>query len=455
MYRSIWIPFLFFACSEYEFAGKTESTTGDPTAPQIEVNPTFVDFGLRKIEEGPTEDRIVQVENVGTATLLVRDVTPMDLEAPFHITVLSGVSLEPDEVAEFAVSWTPNEIGSVASQAHVSSDDPDNPIVAVELIGDVPEPEDNEDTGEPPSDPEVPDDVTPDIVVTPPNHDFGLLTVGDTAELRVEIRNAGDAMLIIDSIGFVPTSSDLEFEPDHAVNGAFPWHLSPGASISVWVDYLPSDDEPDHSEVIVQSNDPDSPEASAHQLGNARAFEGFSTGWYIYDDGIPYETFSSGSHVVDHHGDHDLYWYEPSGAHGMVDSSDVAGDFAILRDYVIDRAGGPSVVSGPLSFSSGSDLATFTYATFTHILCDFYLDPSEDPASYEVSAGSVDDGIEVIVNGEILGHMVLGAAPTSWSLADVARPGEVNTLVVILVDDSRVDRYLSDLAFYKDGVMVE
>ncbi len=60
-----------------------------------------------------------------------------------------------------------------------------------------------------------------------------------------------------------------------------------------------------------------------------------------------------------------------------------------------------------------------------------------------------------MVNAEILGHMGLGESPTSWSLASVGRPGEVNTLVVILVDDSRVDRYLRDLAFYKDGVMVE
>jgi hypothetical protein len=158
---------------------------------------------------------------------------------------------------------------------------------------------------------------------------------------------------------------------------------------------------------------------------------------------------------VDHHGDHDLYWYEVSGAHGLVDSSDPVGDFAILRDYVIARAGGPSVVSGPLSFTSGSTLSTFEYATYTYILCDFWIEPTEDPAQFEVSAGSVDDGIQVIVNGEIIGHMGLGAPTTSWSLASVGRPGEVNTLVVILVDDSAVLRYLIDLAFYKDGVMVE
>ena len=89
------------------------------------------------------------------------------------------------------------------------------------------------------------------------------------------------------------------------------------------------------------------------------------------------------------------------------------------------------------------------------MLCDFWIDAADDPAQYEISAGSVDDGIQVMVNAEIIGHMGLGEAPKTWSLASVGRPGEVNTLVVILVDDSRSARYLTDLAFYKDGVMVE
>ena len=63
--------------------------------------------------------------------------------------------------------------------------------------------------------------------------------------------------------------------------------------------------------------------------------------------------------------------------------------------------------------------------------------------------------LQVMVNSQILGRMNLGAAPTRWSLADVGTPGSVNTLIVILVDDSASMRYLNELAFYKDGVMVE
>jgi hypothetical protein len=157
--------------------------------------------------------------------------------------------------------------------------------------------------------------------------------------------------------------------------------------------------------------------------------------------------------VVDYHGDPDLYWYEPSGAHGLIGSSDPTADFTILRDYVIASAGSPVTVTGPFNFSSGSTLATFQYATFTYVLCDFYMAPDDDPGLYTISAGSVDDGIEVLVNGAILGYLTLGQSG-SWPLSN-ALPGARNTLVVILVDDSQVDRYLHDLAFYRDGVMVQ
>jgi len=113
------------------------------------------------------------------------------------------------------------------------------------------------------------------------------------------------------------------------------------------------------------------------------------------------------------------------------------------------------MVTGPITFSSSSHLATFAFATYTYVACDFWIEPGEDPSIYTVNADAVDDGIQVMVNSEIIGRMSLGSAPMSWSLADVGRPGEVNTLIVILVDDSASQRYLNNLSFYRDGVMVE
>jgi hypothetical protein len=206
---------------------------------------------------------------------------------------------------------------------------------------------------------------------------------------------------------------------------------------------------------VVLSNDPDEPEIEATLTGGGRSFSGFSTGWYIYDDGIDHETTSSPSYVIDSHGDLDLYWYEPSGAHGLVDSPDPEADFAVMRDYVIAGAGAPTEVTGPISFSSSSHLATYHFATFTYVACDFWIEPDEDPVIYTVGADAVDDGVQFMVNGEILGHMYLHSPPTHWSLHEVGRPGEVNTLIAILVDDSASHRYLNNLKFSRDGVMIE
>ncbi len=181
-------------------------------------------------------------------------------------------------------------------------------------------------------------------------------------------------------------------------------------------------------------------------------FDGFSTGWYIVDSDDPYDTQSDPNHAVTDYGDPDGYWYEPSGAHGMIGSADPVADFANLRSYVIGRAGAPTPVSGPLTFTSDSTIPTFTEASFSYILCDFWLDASDDPSRYQISSGTVDDGIEVVVNDAILGQISLNGSG-SWPL-DNAVPGTVNTLIVILMDNSQYNKYVNDLAFYRDGVMV-
>lgn len=200
-------------------------------------------------------------------------------------------------------------------------------------------------------------------------------------------------------------------------------------------------------------SDPKSEVAGDDTSDTGRPFTGFSTGWYIVDSDDHYDTQSDPGHAVTEYGDPDGYWYEPSGAHGMIGSGDPARDFATLHDYVVTRAGAPTPVSGPLTFTGTSTVPTFTEASYSYILCDFWLDPADDPSLYQITSGVVDDGIEVIVNGAILGQISLGSSG-AWPL-DNAVTGDVNTLVVILMDNSEVDKYVNDLAFYRDGVMVE
>jgi len=441
------LPLLMLcACSEYNVSAKTETVTGG--APAIEVDPRAVDFGT--VETADTVlDRVVTITNTGDAPLDVYSARLSTPGAAFTVTAMDESTLPMAESLDLVVSYTPSSEGVSSDVLIIESSDPEEPESLVDLNGAVVLPEE-----EPP--PEEPEELgTPRIKVAPSAHSFGSINVGETAHTEFAVRNIGDGTLVVTDAIFEPSSAEMTLNLHAGTNGPFPWTLAPEEAKHLSLDYTPADGGFDFSQAIFRSNDEDNPEAPFSATGTGRAFEGFSTGWYIYDDGLEHETTSSPEHPVTTHGDTNLYWYEPSGAHGLIGSTDPETDFAVMREHVLAGAGEPTPITGPISFESGSTLATFAFATFTYVMCDFWIEEGEDPSIYSVQANRVDDGIQVMVNGAILGHMLLGASPTSWSLADVGRPGEVNTLIVILADDSRSNRYLHDLAFYRDGVMVE
>ena len=433
------------ACSEYNVSAKAVTVTG--AAPAIEVDPRTVDFGTVDSLESSV-DRVVTVTNIGDAPLEIYSVRLGTPAAEFSVTALDETILPMSEDLNLVVSYTPIGEGESSDVLIIESSDPEEPESLVDLNGQLLFPEEIP--------PDIPEELgTPIIKVAPSAHNFGTMNAGDTARTEFAVRNIGDGNLVVTDALFDPSSPEMVLNLHAETNGPFPWALAPEEAKYLSLDYSPTDEGFDFSQTIFRSNDEDNPEAPFSATGTTRAFEGFSTGWYIYDDGLEHETTSSPAHPVTGHGDTDLYWYEPSGAHGLIGSPDPETDFAMMREHVLAGAGEPTPITGPISFESGSTLATFAFATFTYVMCDFWIEEGEDPASYTVQAERVDDGIQVMVNGEILGHMLLSSSATSWSLADVGRPGAVNTLIVILVDDSRSNRYLRDLAFYRDGVMVE
>ena len=180
----------------------------------------------------------------------------------------------------------------------------------------------------------------------------------------------------------------------------------------------------------------------------------FSMGWHIWDDGVWVPTASNPSHVVTSHGDPDTYWYEPSGHHGLIGSTDPAEDFAGMRDYVLARVPAPTHALGNLHYYRDTDVDTLTHATFTYVLCDFWVDEGDDPNLYRLQTGPVDDGIQVIVNGEILGYLRLDGGGDSWNLGPTIRLGARNTLLVTLVDNALNNKFIQDMAFYRGEIMV-
>ncbi len=425
---------LLLACSDYGVTGKPAPEV--EAAPRIRVDPPAVDFGGLPMGSSSAQS-LVGVFNDGDADLVLQPLALVEADAPFTLTALGGLLLAPGGSTEFAVSFTALEEGEARAEVILRSNDPLSPELSVLVRGE------GLVEGEEPAG---------RLRIDPAWHDFGTLDHLATDALVLSLHNDGDGDLTVSGLSYSGSSAELGFEADYGLNGALPWVLGPGEAISTRVDYVPTDDGADSGTLTVQSDDPDQPVATATQVGNARAWEGFSTGWYIVDDSTNYETVSNPSYVVETHGDLDGYWYEPSGAHGMIGSTDLVGDFAVLRDYIVARAGAPTPVTGPMSFYTSSTVPSLTYASYSYVLCDFWLESGDDPSLYEITTGTVDDGILVIVNGEILGNAILGSGG-SWTL-DHAVPGAVNSLVVILMDNAAVDKYVNDLAFYRDGVMV-
>ena len=427
----IWLLLSLIGCSEYDIKSREDGEGG--ARPDVAVDPLSVNFGSVDLGESSIT-RVVTVTNVGRGDL---HLDPLGLDAvagTFEVTALGTSSLAGGERADFSVTFTPIFDGEATGTVWVLSDDDDEPAIAVDLRG------------------ESPDLPSPDIELAPATYDFGVLEPFASATAEVVVSNRGDADLTVSGYNFSAGSSEMTLQDPELSYGPPPWTLVPGESRSLYVDYTPTDGSADTGVVTIYSDDRDEPELSATQLGNGVDPEDLRTRWYVYDDGLAWETTSNPLYVVDSHGDADLYWYEPSGAHGLVDSVDAAADFEILANYV-RLWGAATDPDGPFTFSSSSTLSTFQYANFTYALCDFYLPADADPATYTISVGEVDDGVQVMVNGEILGRVTLGNSG-EWPL-DNATPGALNTLVVILVDDSAAARYLQDLGFTHEGVMLE
>jgi hypothetical protein len=186
-------------------------------------------------------------------------------------------------------------------------------------------------------------------------------------------------------------------------------------------------------------------------------------GWYVYDDGVAYETTSNPQFVVDHHGDEDLYWYEPSGGHGLLEPTQGHQQaFDLIEQHIVDHTHlDPSYLQDEFSYEGSSSLATYEFATFTYAMA--YLTYSAQyTGDWTITVGSVDDGIEVMVNAHIIGFMKLNESNGVFDLSTdidgntgVLQPGVQNVIIIILVDDSQVDKYIRNLVFAYDGVPVQ
>jgi K319-like protein/ASPM-SPD-2-Hydin domain-containing protein len=215
------------------------------------------------------------VQNRGDGPLNVLGITAKDAAVVPEETKLK---VGPSSSRAFVVQLTPPALGAGSADLSIASDDKQRTPLAVTLRWNgIPKPEPKivlcTDTSSVAIMSGAPG-CTPEISV-----DFGLVRRTEVDSRSVLLANAGSAPLDITGVRFARTStSTREFSIATSTKSG---QLPPGASVPISIVYRPEDGGTDRIDLLVDSNDPLSPEAKVHLSASssddlaplARAFE--------------------------------------------------------------------------------------------------------------------------------------------------------------------------------------
>lgn len=186
-------------------------------------------------------------------------------------------------------------------------------------------------------------------------------------------------------------------------------------------------------------------------------------GWWSYFDNTKVATTGSPQHPVTSFGDPDTYYYEPSGGKGLKEDPAVLPPeqaWQNIVSYVLSKSNNATLQS-TFSINTTSDLSQFTQAYYGYALVLLYVPKDKYCDSYKVHIGSVDDGVQAMANGKILGYANLGEQNKYIDMVEfgsnppnlVLRPG-INEVVLIHEDQAAVERYVTNVWIEHDGAQV-
>ena len=218
----------------------TVEVLGGGAAPDIDLIPTTIDFGQVPLNTTVTGD--AQVWNVGAGDLELGVLTQYGSSEFFLDVDPSGAILAPGDMTLLTVSYTPTNSQADTGTISIPSNDPDEPVVTLSLLGE--------------------HDPVPDIDVDPLQIDYGIQDVGTTSIVAVTVTNVGSGDLDVD----LPA---LSGSSDFSINtGNFPVTLTPGASRNLNVTYAPTDMVADSGQIEIASDDPDEPVVVVELMGS-------------------------------------------------------------------------------------------------------------------------------------------------------------------------------------------
>jgi len=236
------------ACTDYTMVGK-------PSEQDILAFPSAIDFGhlVSGQETGVEQFTIInsgQRDLIITTPVLVQGIDRFSLgDIPEQ-----QWTIPPQENIVFDVTYNPKTFELNGAYIEIASDDPDEPVVRVDLIG----------YGD-----------APVANVSPLEFNYGDISIGCDNEERLTITNDGNLPLVVeDIVQMVTQPVDILMEFGTLLPP--PWTIDPGYSLDFLVSYIPTDVGSDESEIKVVTNDPYTPEIETIQFGDGDVEQWFN-----------------------------------------------------------------------------------------------------------------------------------------------------------------------------------
>ena len=235
-----------------------QDSGGDPFAtgdiPILSMAPRHLNFGAVAVVDTLEHVEIVTVSNLGDADLSILNIELEAPDVPFTVSSIQSVVVPPGNNTQFEVVYDPSDTSLEDTQLLISSNDPETPVAQVRLTG---------------------EGIAPSIEIDPVSYDFGTRYVGCEDTLALAITNIGNADLVLEDYAFSTGSAEMTFGGIGDLNGdeAGLMTLVPAEYEEVFISYLPLDEYVDTAYLLVDSNDPFTPQAQVSQEGGGAYFD--------------------------------------------------------------------------------------------------------------------------------------------------------------------------------------
>ncbi len=236
---SVLLP-LLLACNGPE-------TTVSAGKPDIALSAAALDYG--EVVLGRQSTITVYVENSGIGDLTV-ELIELDgtTSADFTLMTESTLIVGPSDIGEISVRYVPDVEGQDYGRLRILSDDADDPEVELGLSA---------------------FGVEPLLDVDPSTLWFGHVGIGETREMMVELSARGSGALKIQAFSFL-NGEEAVYSVEVPDWMELPYAMESGQSVELPVRYTPTDEAAWEGELIIETNDPTTPEFAVTLLGNTK-----------------------------------------------------------------------------------------------------------------------------------------------------------------------------------------